>query len=86
MTEHQPIPVHGYKPQDDATVGIVNNNKMFEEQILRILDALKAKGTIVDQRWLAIGRTHIEQGFMAINRAIFKPNRVQLPSDVNNGD
>jgi hypothetical protein len=36
----------------------------------------------VDQRWLAIGRTHIEQGFMAINRSIFRPERVKLACDV----
>ncbi len=32
----------------------------------------------IDQRWLAIGRAHLEQAFMAINRAIFKPGRVEL--------
>ena len=35
----------------------------------------------VDQRWLAIGRTNIEMGWMAINRAIFKPDRVKLEGD-----
>lgn len=33
----------------------------------------------VDKRWLAIARTHIEQGFMAMNRSIFNPERVTLP-------
>ena len=32
----------------------------------------------IDQRWLAIARTNIEQGFMALNRAIFRPERVEL--------
>jgi hypothetical protein len=34
-----------------------------------------------DARWIAIARTHIEQGFMALNRAIFKPERVKLETD-----
>lgn len=34
-----------------------------------------------DQRWLAIGRTHLEQGFMAINRAVFRPQRIELPEE-----
>ncbi len=31
--------------------------------------------------WLAIARTQIEQGFMALNRAVFKPGRVRLAED-----
>lgn len=85
MSDHQALPVHGYKPQSGDSVGKVNHNKLIEEETLRRLDVLK-NDPEVDQRWLAIGRTHLEQAWMAINRAVFKPNRVQLPSDVNNGD
>lgn len=80
MTEHNPIPVSGYKPQSQGTIDLVNQNKEMEEMSLRVLDALKANPD-VDQRWLAIGRTHLEQAWMAINRAIFKPNRVKLDGD-----
>lgn len=85
MSDYQSLPVHGYKAQSHDAVGQVNINKQMEEEVLRRLDGLKQVADI-DQRWLAIGRTHIEEGFMAINRSIFKPGRVQLPSDVNNGD
>jgi len=85
VTEHQSLPVDGYRPQTDLKVGWVNQNKQLEEEVLRRLDVLKTNSE-VDQRWLAIGRTGIEQAFMAINRAVFQPGRVQLPSDVNNGD
>lgn len=74
---HKPLPVSGYKPQDDSRVQIVNINKDLEERLLRFLDVL-AGDEEVDKRWLAIGRTGIEQGFMAVNRAIFKPGRVSL--------
>lgn len=77
MTQHQGLPVSGYKPQDGKSVLLVNINKDAEERVLRILDGLKENPDI-DQRWLAIGRTHIEQGFMAVNRAVFKPERVEL--------
>jgi hypothetical protein len=76
MTEHQGLPVAGYRPQTDAAVDLVNKNKKMEEAILMVLDVLAQ--TEADKRWLAIGRTHIEQGFMAINRSIFKPERVKL--------
>ena len=78
--QHQGLPVAGYKPQTTEKVAIVNENKADEERILRKLDAL-AKIEDVDKRWLQIGRTVIENGFMAVNRAVFKPDRVKLLED-----
>jgi hypothetical protein len=74
---HEPLPVHGYTTQSDKALALVNDNKISEELILRFLDQLQ-DSPAVDKRWLAIGRTHIEQGWMAINRAIFKPQRVNI--------
>ncbi len=80
--KHEGLPVAGYKPQNSRAVDAVNRNKELEESALRQIDLLSMDGPLkVDQRWLAIGRTGIEQGFMAINRAIFKPGRVALPGD-----
>lgn len=78
---HHGLPVAGYRPQTGDKVGIVNANKEAEERTLRIFDEL-AKRDDVDKRWLAIGRTAIEQGFMAMNRAVFQPARIGLPEDV----
>lgn len=80
MSDHTPLPVSGYKPQSDESIALVNENKEIEENLLRRLD-LFAHRADIDGRWLAVGRTHLEQAFMAINRAIFKPTRVRLPSD-----
>lgn len=82
MTSHQGLPVQGYKPQSKAAVELVNRNKQLEEQILRVLDELAAAPPDgIDKHWLAIGRTKIEEAFMAINRSIFKPGRAKLPDD-----
>jgi hypothetical protein len=77
------LPVDGYKAQTHEAVDLVNRNKQAEERILRMLDEL---GCIpeVDKRWLAIGRTGLEQAFMAINRSIFRPGRTFLPEDADN--
>ncbi|MDN5786392.1 cyclic nucleotide-binding protein [Pseudorhodobacter sp.] len=74
---HSGLPVSGYRPQSDDAVALVNSMKQAEEAILRKLDAMAANAE-TDKRWLAIGRTAIEQGFMAINRSVFKPARVDL--------
>lgn len=79
--EHQPLPVEGYQSQSEAKVASVNWNKMLEEEALRRLDSLKSDPE-VDQRWLAVGRTHLEQAWMAINRSIFKPARAKLEGDI----
>ncbi|WP_206613894.1 Acb2/Tad1 domain-containing protein [Paenirhodobacter populi] len=80
MSQHEGLPVSGYRPQSDIAVSTVNGSKMLEERVLRFLDELKADPAI-DQRWLSIGRTAIEQGFMAVNRAVFQPKRIDLPPD-----
>lgn len=80
MTEHTGLPVAGYRPQNDDKVALVNRNKEIEERVLRVLDDLKgAPG--VDPRWLATGRTDIEKGFMAVNRAVFQPPRLLLDGE-----
>ncbi|MBA9063101.1 hypothetical protein GGQ91_002489 [Methylobacterium fujisawaense] len=75
--KHQGLPVAGYRPQTDEALALVNANKDAEERVLRILDSLATRPDI-DKRWLAVGRTAIENGFMAVNRAVFQPARAVL--------
>jgi hypothetical protein len=80
MKEHPPLPVSGYTIQSDERIGIVNTNKETEERLLRRLDMLsKADG--IDGYWLGVARVYLELGFMAMNRAVFQPQRAKLPED-----
>lgn len=86
MTDHNGLPVKGYQQQPQIAVDAVNQNKEAEEKILRLIDdlqngTLNGESFIADPRWLAIAKTQLEQGFMALNRAIFKPGRVRLEGD-----
>lgn len=84
MTDHKGLPVSGYKTQSQAHVDAVNEFKRLEEQALRAVERLRESTVIAeDGRWLAIGVTDLEKGFMAINRSIFRPGRVALPGDHN---
>jgi hypothetical protein len=76
MTNHIPLPVAGYTEQPKLAIELVNQHKRMEEVILARLDNLPQIDPEVDPRWLAIARTHIEQGFMAMNRAVFRPQRL----------
>lgn len=77
---HEGRPVAGYRAQSSEAVDLVNRSKVLEERVLSFLDELAASGSI-DGRWYSIGRTHIEQGFMAVNRSLFQPARVDLPDE-----
>lgn len=79
---HQPLPVHGYTAQDTDTVKLVNKIKVHEERILQAIDALH-RDTSVDLRWLAIARTDLQKGYMALVRSIFNPGRFNIPDDAD---
>ena len=78
MALHEGLPVSGYQAQTEERVAVVNHHKDLEERLLRHLEVLK---DIADPRWVAVAKTHFEQGFMALNRAVFQPGRVKLPED-----
>lgn len=80
MTAHAGLPVKGYLPQSGDNVAVVNANKEHEERILRVMDEM-ARDLEYDGRMVALARTHIQTGFMWLNRAVFQPSRVALPED-----
>jgi hypothetical protein len=90
--QDEPLKVHGYKPQSPEAVALVNRFKEMEERLLREIDALtqlrepnpaEPNQYLLkhNHRWVAIARTHFEEGFMALNRAVFQPGRIKLPED-----
>ena len=75
-----PLPVKGYSPQNGFALDTVNLLKESEERILRMLDSMQLNANY-DKRWIAIARTHINEGYMAAVRAVFQPSRIKLPED-----
>lgn len=78
-----PVPVVlGERRQAPAAVQTVNAAKELEEHVLRLLEEIEEDGELaVDRRWLALGRTQIQLGFMAVNRAVFKPERISIADE-----
>lgn len=85
MPDHAGLPVAGYAPQSDEKVQLANGFKQDEERLLRKVEALNARTDSdhggYDHRFLAIAKTHFQEGFMALNRAVFQPQRIKLPED-----
>lgn len=78
--EYVPAPVLGYTSVSETKLTLVNENKMEEEVLLRRIDFLR-EYDFIDKRWAAIAWTHFQEGFMALNRSIFNPERIALPGD-----
>lgn len=80
------LPVSGYKPQNPEAVALVNEFKATEERILRGIDAMAAQPDKYDPYWLHTGMAALQQGFMFLNRSVFKPGRVTLPEDASGAE
>ena len=81
-----PVAVAGYTAQPPEKVELVNRFKILEERILREIDALygsigEDNSPAYDLRWVSIAKTHFQEGFMALNRSVFQPQRINLPED-----
>jgi hypothetical protein len=72
-------PIKGYRELDAEELADMNRCKEIEAMVLATVALLREEKRH-DARWLAIGQTHIEQGFMALNRAIAKPLAIEPPS------
>jgi hypothetical protein len=71
--QDRPTQVAGYRELSDKEVEVVNFTKSMEEQLagwwLKVGDLVPD----LDRRWMAVARTHFQEGFSAIVRAVTRP-------------
>lgn len=65
--------IHGYRELNQREIDAVNDIKLAAEQIDILIESLVARPVNTDARWLAIGKTELQQGFMALTRAVAQP-------------
>lgn len=63
------------KTPADQRDAIREHLSAMEDRVLGTFQDLMDR-EVVDQRWLSIARTHIEQGFMAAKRGLYEGKRV----------
>lgn len=68
--QHQHI--RGYRDLTEKEVGEMNSIKLHGVNLETLCNTLAASPEL-DQRWVSIGRTHLQQGIMALVRAVAKP-------------
>ncbi len=70
--ENQHRHIKGYRELSEAEIEIMNRIKEKGAEVGELLEWLGVVDT--DNRWVAIGKTHLQQGFMALTRAVAKPD------------
>lgn len=65
-------PIKGYRELTQAEIEAVNAVKGLAVTVGNVIDELR-KNPNLDQRWVSIGTTHLQQGFMAVIRGITRP-------------
>jgi len=71
--ENQHRKITGYRDLTQEEIDLMNAIKTVGGDVGRLVDAI-AGDSAFDQRWTAIARTHLQQGFMALTRAVAKPD------------
>ena len=70
--------ITGYRQLTEAEAALMNEGKALAEQCGAYIAKLRGHGDTPiygkrDQRWVSIGETQLQQGFMALIRGIAQP-------------
>lgn len=69
--ENQHQKIKGYRDLSKSEIDTMNKIKEKAQEVGDLVESLRAKG---DDRWLVIAQTQLQQGFMALTRAVAKPD------------
>jgi len=70
--ENQHRQIKGYRELNQEEIALMNNIKALGVPIQDVVNLLMGRES-VDQRWVSIGVTQLQQGLMALTRAVAKP-------------
>jgi hypothetical protein len=85
--DNQHRKIAGYRELNREEIKYVNELKKTERLLLGRLEEMQIDCPEYDGRWLAIGITHLQQGFMAAYRSITRPDDKAEPLEsLDTGD
>ena len=64
--------ITGYRQLSPKEVEYINEIKALGEQLGKMVDRMAMSGEM-DTRWVKAGQTHLQQGIMALVRAVAQP-------------
>jgi len=73
--DNQHRKITGYRELTQDEIDLMNLVKETAATVGRLVELMRRPDHEheIDQRWVAIGATDLQQGFMALNRAIARP-------------
>jgi hypothetical protein len=70
--ENQHRQIKGYRELNEAEIALMNDIKLKGADLGKLIEILREnKG--LDQRWVSIGATHMQEGLMALTRSVAQP-------------
>lgn len=69
--DNQHRKIKGYRELSQEEIDTMNNIKEMGAAVGDFIDAMPEG---VDGRWVSIAKTHLQQGFMALTRAVAQPD------------
>lgn len=79
MVDNQHKKITGYRDLTEEEIALMNEVKKFASQCETLINKIEgahdnsAEPHPIDMRWLSIGRTDLQKGFMSLVRSIAKP-------------
>jgi hypothetical protein len=71
--DNQHRKIVGYRELSQDEINLMNTIKEHGPDLEDLIVQLESSDEVVDQRWVAIGKTHLQQGLMALTRAVARP-------------
>lgn len=72
--ENQHRNIKGYRELNEQEIAAINEIKEVAENVECLIESIiNRPAADADKRWAAIARTHLQEGFMALTRAVAKP-------------
>lgn len=68
------VDIKGYRQLSPDEQALINRLKGVAIDVGEEVELVKQLGPQVDQRWVSIAQTHLQQGFMALIRAVAQPD------------
>ena len=70
--ENQHRKIKGYRELSQAEIDLMNEIKTKGAELGELVDKLRTASGL-DQRWISIGATELQQGLMALTRGVAQP-------------
>ena len=71
--ENQHKKISGYRELSQQEINDMNDIKAEGERLKTVISVMRERKEI-DQRWVSIAETHLQQGIMAAVRAVAQPD------------